>query len=134
MTPKETPSKKVGRERYAVYWEKAMDFYEAMVDASQKKNWNGVGLSGVHACISATDALLVKHSGVRSSSDAHQDAVGLLKSKLKHVDIEAAARRLGRILAEKNLIEYMDKSYTPEEASALKINVDRCIEWAKRLI
>ncbi len=78
MTPKQILLKKVSRDRYTLYWDKAMEFFETMVDASQKRNWNATGLAGVHCCISATDALLVKHAGVRSSSTSHQDVVGLL--------------------------------------------------------
>ncbi|MCK5582481.1 MAG: hypothetical protein KAI33_01755, partial [Elusimicrobiales bacterium] len=61
MTPKKTRIIKISRDRHILYLNKAMEFFEAMVDASQKKNWNATGLAGVHCCISATDALLVKH-------------------------------------------------------------------------
>lgn len=134
MTPKETPSKKVPRERHGIYWEKAMEFFEAMVDASQKRNWNAVGLAGVHCCISATDALLVKHAGLRSSSASHQDVVGLVRSHINHPDASKQSRRLAEILAQKNLIEYVDESYTERQAQALKLNVERYLDWARKLI
>ena len=105
-----------------LYLDKAMEFFEAMVDASQKKNWNAAGLAGVHCTISATDALLVKHAGVRSSSSAHQDAVGLLQAKVSGPEVSRQAKRLGEILAQKNLIEYVDKSFPEKHAQALKIS------------
>ena len=37
MTPKKTRLTKVSRDRHTLYWNKAMEFFEAMVDASQKK-------------------------------------------------------------------------------------------------
>ncbi|MCX5784417.1 MAG: hypothetical protein NTX59_01880 [Elusimicrobia bacterium] len=134
MTPKETRLTKISRDRYTLYWDKAMEFFEAMVDASQKKNWNATGLAGVHCCISATDALLVKHAGIRSSSDSHQDVVGLLSAKISDPDISRQAKRLGEILAQKNLIEYVDKSFPEKNAQALKISVERYIEWIRKLL
>jgi hypothetical protein len=134
MAPKEIHTKKVSRERYVIYWEKALEFFESMIDAAQKRNWNAAGLAGVHCCISATDALLVKHAGVRSSSDSHQDVVGLLQSKIRDSDVAKQARRLGEVLAQKNIIEYIDKSYTEADAMALKVSVERYIEWARRFI
>jgi len=134
MTPKKTRHKKISRDRYTLYLSKAMEFFEAMVDASQKKNWNATGLAGVHCCISATDALLVKHAGVRSSSDSHQDVVGLLLTKISDPDISKQAKRLGEILAQKNLIEYVDKSFPEKNALILKISVERYIGWVKKLL
>ena len=132
MTPKDRGTKKVSRERHAIYWDKAMDFLEVMVDAAERRNWNGVGLAGVHACISAADAVLVKHAGLRSGSQAHQDVVDLLRAHINHPDAEKQARRLSQVIAEKNLIEYVDKSYTEKEAAVLKTNVERFIEWARK--
>lgn len=134
MTPKEIHSKKVSRERYTIYWGKAMEFFETMVDAAQKQNWNAAGLAGVHCCISATDALLVKHAGVRSSSDSHQDVIGLLQAKIRDADVAKQARRLGEILAQKNLIEYIDKSYAEKDALPLKLSVERYIDWVRKLL
>ncbi len=134
MTPKKTRIIKISRDRHILYLNKAMEFFEAMVDASQKKNWNATGLAGVHCCISATDALLVKHAGVRSSSDSHQDVVGLLRAKISAPDISKQAKRLGEILAQKNLIEYVDKSFPEKNALVLKISVERYIEWVRKLL
>ena len=134
MTPKEIRLTKISRERHTLYWSKAMEFFEAMVDASQKKNWNATGLAGVHCCISATDALLVKHAGVRSSSDSHQDVIGLLRAKINDPNIAKQAQLLGEILGQKNLIEYVDKSFTEKNALVLKISVERYIEWVRKLL
>ena len=45
MTQKKVYSKKVSRERHAIYWDKALEFFESMVDAAQKQNWNAAGLA-----------------------------------------------------------------------------------------
>ena len=134
MTPKKINFKSISHDRYTFYLDKAMEFFEAMVDASQKKNWNAAGLAGVHCCISATDALLVKHAGIRSSSYSHQDVVGLLSAKINDPDTSRQAKRLGEILAQKNLIEYVDKSFPEKHAQALKISVERYLEWVRKLL
>lgn len=134
MSAKPVSSKHVARERSGVYWDKALEFYEAMADAAAKKNWNAVGLAGVHCCISATDALLVRHAGIRSSSSNHQDTVGLLKLHVRHADCARQARRLSAVLAQKNLIEYIDNSYPEKEAAALMLDVERYLAWARTLI
>ncbi|MCK5583888.1 MAG: hypothetical protein KAI33_08860, partial [Elusimicrobiales bacterium] len=77
---------------------------------------------------------LVKHAGVRSSSDSHQDVVGLLRAKISAPDISKQAKRLGEILAQKNLIEYVDKSFPEKNALVLKISVERYIEWVRKLL
>lgn len=134
MTPKEINSKKVSRERNTIYWGKAMEFFESMVDAVRKQNWNAAGLAGVHCCISATDALLVKHAGVRSSSGSHQDVVGLLQAKIRDADVGKQAKRLAEILTQKNLIEYIDKSYTEKDALPLKMSVERYMDWVRKIL
>lgn len=133
MTPRQVSAKQVPRDRSRVYLDKALEFYEAMVDAAAKSNWNAVGLAGVHCCISATDSLLVKHAGLRSSSSDHQDVVGLLKAHIRHPDCARQARRLAVVLAQKNLIEYVERSYPKKEAEVLILDVERYFGWARAL-
>ena len=40
-----------------------------------KEKWNAAGLSAIHVGISANDALLTFHFGLRSTSPKHDDAV-----------------------------------------------------------
>jgi hypothetical protein len=134
MAAREGNFKSVSRDRYSVYWDKAEEFFEAMVDAAQKRNWNAVGLAGVHCCISATDALLVRRAGLRSSSDSHQDVLGLLKARIDDPDVSRQAKRLGEILSQKNLIEYIDRSYTEKDALALKTSVERYLDWVRKIL
>lgn len=55
---KKIPVKNVGKQEYKDYWKKAQDFLKTMSDAYLKQNWNSTALEGIHAAISAADALL----------------------------------------------------------------------------
>ncbi len=134
MAAKHVNAKTVARDRYGIYWEKAQEFMETMVDAAVKRNWNAVGLAGVHSVICATDALLVKYAGVRSSADSHQDVVGLLRGRIQDAEMPRQCKRLSEILAQKNLIEYIDRSYPEKEALALKLSVERYLAWVTKII
>lgn len=134
MAAKQVNAKTVARDRYGIYREKALEFMETMVDAAAKRNWNAVGLAGVHCAISATDALLVKYAGVRSSADSHQDVVGLLRGRIHDDETPRQCKRLSEILAQKNLIEYVDRAYPEKEAVALKLSVERYLAWATKLL
>ena len=102
----------------------------AVRDAFARQNWNAFGLAAVHCAISASDALLVKAAGVRSASESHHDVAALLKEKIASPETAEQARRLEKILSKKNLIEYQDREFTPDEAYALQKDVERYYSWA----
>jgi len=110
-----------------------MDFHRTMRDASGAGNWYGVGLAGVHCAISATDSLLVKMAGVRSSSSNHEDAAALLRIHVRDAHTAEQAGRLRRIIGEKNLIEYADKGYGEAEGVELQKQVERYLSWVREI-
>ncbi len=134
MAPRKASSKRIPPERAGIYWAKAQDFFKMMREAALARNWNGVGLAAVHCAISASDALLVAKAGLRSSSDDHRDAVYLLGGHIRHPEVKEQAGRLDRILAEKNLIECVDKSFSEKEALAIQKQVERYMGWVQTLL
>ena len=134
MAPRPIKRRLVDRGRWSIYKKKADDFLEAMRDSFLKDNWNASGLAAVHGAISATDALLVKVAGIRSSGESHQDAVSLLKEKVQHPDTASQARRLDHILSQKNLIEYLDREFSREEAFSLQKDVERYYSWVQDIL
>ena len=134
MAPRKIDVKKVSPDRAAVYWDKSRDFFRTMRDAAEAGNWNGAGLAAVHCAISAADALLVAKAGLRSSSQAHEDAADLLSLHVHHPQAADQARRLRRILEEKNLIEYVDKTYRRDDALELQKHVERFTAWVQPLL
>ena len=105
-----------------------------MRDSAAAGNWNGAGFAAVHCAISATDALLVAKAGQRSGSKEHGDAAELLLAHIRHAETAEQARRLRQILREKNLIEYLDRSFHQDDALNLQKQAERYIAWAQALL
>lgn len=131
MTPKKTAIQKVEHSRFVTYWKKAQDFYRTMLSAYSESNWHSVGLEAVHCAISSTDALLVHHSGMRSTGLDHRDTVHLLVGQIKAEGIKKNADTLLRILGMKNLVEYEDRLFTQREASEILKRTERYFNWIK---
>lgn len=112
MAPKRIPTRGVDKDRYLSYLQKAEEYYHAMLDSLSQKRWNAAALEAIHSAISANDALLVRHYGLRSVSGAHEDAVELLVSHLETPEGKKAAQHLSWLLGKKNLVEYEDCLFT----------------------
>jgi len=82
---------------------KASEFYQSMTRAEESQNWNAVGLNSVHCAISACDAVVVFHLGLRSVSAQHRDAIELLGS-IPAPEVGKKSGLLNRILAKKMLL------------------------------
>lgn len=134
MAARKTNVKGVSRDRAGIYWEKSQDFFRTMRDAAAAGNWNGAGLAAVHSAISAADALLVAKGGLRSSSKDHEDAANLVALHVVDPHAKEQARRFRRILEEKNLIEYVDKTYREADALELLKHVERFTGWVRGLL
>ena len=80
--------------------------------------------------ISALDAFLVFHSGIKSVSDDHLDAL-VLRSVSGQADSSTAGRHAERVLMEKTAIEYLDASATEQQASEMFKHTERFFSWLK---
>ena len=137
MTPaKQIKTRVVEKTDYQVYLKKGKEFYQTMFQAEKAENWNAVGLNGVHCVISLTDAILVKHSGIRSAGGDHMAAVELLTSTVtvKLKDREQRAQLARRVIAKKNLVEYENRDFSKSEALDLISRVQRFHDWATGLL
>lgn len=97
---------KSSKEDYKKFLKKADEFYEMMQQSLMNEKWNAAGLNAIHSGISANDALLTFHFGLRSISPKHDDAVKLLISMMNRDDTEIKAKHLRRLISVKNLVEY----------------------------
>ena len=118
--------------KYQVYLRKAKEFYQTMYSAEKVENWNAVGLNGVHCVISLIDALLVRHSGIRSIDEDHMAVIDLLTSatasKLK--DVREKSKLARRVIAKKNLVAYENRNFLKSEALELIKRPERFYRWA----
>lgn len=129
MTARRIKQKTVERSKYKIYFQKAAEFYQMMCQAEEIKKWHAVGLNGVHCVISACDAVVVFHLGLRSASSEHRDIIHLLKRTLLE-DLDKMVNILSRVVDKKNLIEYEDRIFTEKEAKELAKLVKRFFNWA----
>lgn len=132
MNPRVYKTRKIEQADYNIYLNKAKEFYRTMFQAEKSKDYNALGLNGVHCVISLIDALLVKHVGVRSLEEEHMKVISLLNSSLadKFKDISSKSQAAKRVIAKKNLIEYENRSLVQSEALQVLKHVQRFYEWA----
>ena len=125
---------KSSKEEYKKFLKKADEFYEMMQQSLMKEKWNAAGLNAIHTGISANDALLTFHFGLRSISPKHDDAVKLLISMIKRDDIEIKAKHLRRLISVKSLVEYDGRLLSRSEAESLAKHAERFLDWVRSLL
>jgi len=123
--------RKVNSAKANVYWEKAKEFYETMLETFNAGRWNSAGLEGVHCAISVTDALLAKKVGLRSIGKSHFDVLELVIKNIKDERASEQVERLRKIINKKNLVEYEDREFSQKEAESLVKDVERYFNWVK---
>jgi len=134
MTARRSATRRIDRTHAVGFFRKATEFLESMRQALAAGRWNTVGLSAVHCAISACDAVLVYYTEQRSAGPDHEAAAYLLGSLPKVPDVKPKAETLRRILHEKHLIEYEDRSFTAREAAELAKLTERFYAWAASLV
>ncbi|OGX28074.1 MAG: hypothetical protein A2705_01175 [Omnitrophica WOR_2 bacterium RIFCSPHIGHO2_01_FULL_52_10] len=126
---KHLKTRAVNQSEYAVYWNKAEEFYDTMEHAYKNRMWTAVGLNAVHCVISSCDALLVKSQGIRSAVEDHIQVIELLgRAPIAGVEKQAATVR--RIIAKKNIIAYEDREFRESDASDIYKQTERFYRWA----
>ncbi len=106
-----------------------MEFYETMLQTVKDKRWNAVGLNAVHCAISAADALLVFHLGLRSADSNHQAVAELISNNLTISEIKTKSETLRKIINQKNMIEYEQRSFTEKDATTIAKLTERFYSW-----
>ena len=102
-----------------------------MNDAYVLGRWNAVGLNGVHASISITDAILSKYKGIRSTDSNHIMAADLLGQVFQNEEGKKQKKRLEDILRLKNVVSYEGREFVQAEADKLIKSVTRFFNWAE---
>lgn len=132
MTAKVIKTANVDKTDAANYWKRSQELVKSMRNNLMLENWNAAVIDGVHAAISANDALTVASIGKRSIGDSHMDAVQLLKQAVK-IDTQVIEKRLGNIIHVKNHVEYGPSLVLSNDAHKVAQDVERFIEWAEKM-
>jgi hypothetical protein len=93
-------------------------------------DWDAAGSAAIHSGISAADALLAYHGGVRSAGQDHRVSVDLLQEVLGE-GATSASKHLKRLLDKKNLVEYEQRRLIESEAVELAKHARRFVEWTR---
>ena len=127
-------TKSVDRSKASNYKVIAEQFYETMQDALEARRWNAVGLNGIHASISLTDAILAKYKGIRSTDSNHIMSADLLGQVFQNEEGKKYKRRLEEILRLKNLVSYEGREFSESEGSKIALSVERFFSWATQKV
>lgn len=122
------------RHHYRDYQKKGTEFLSVMQICLNDGQWDAVVLNGVHAAISITDAFLVFRSGIRSTSQKHDDTVVLVRQHIPSKELGGHDVRLSRILNFKNLVSYQPVVMNESKARQFAKDVERYFEWASKLL
>ena len=126
---------RVDRERARDYAAVADKFFEAADVAREFEYWTPAGVLLVHASIAYADAISIGRLGQKSASEAHQDAVALLKEAIPgDRGLAGAVTHLTRIIAEKNRLSYGGLAIRKKDLEPVWTNARRFRNWAKSLL
>lgn len=92
---------------------------------------SALAILAVHAAIAYADAVCVRRGGRKSSSPDHTAAVRLLRAVLRSDLPTRVERDLGRLLAEKDRLEYEGAVVRLVEAERLFDVAERVGAWAE---
>lgn len=132
MTPKQIKTSLVDKREADSYWKRSRELVVSMRNNLILENWNAAVIDGVHAVISANDALTVAAIGKRSASDHHLDAADLLNQAIA-AEMKPDISRLKRILHIKSHVEYGPSLVRAPQARQVSLDVERFCEWAEKV-
>lgn len=96
-------------------------------------NWNAAALCAVHATISASDALTSNFFHRRCKGSDHEE-VSILLRALPIPNADDLAKQAIRILKAKDVVEYEDRLFQREEATAVVARCERFLDCARAVL
>jgi hypothetical protein len=121
----------LSKSKAGVYLRKATGFARTMETAATDRNFDAVGLNGIHAVISACDALTVARLGLRSTAQEHSEVLKLLVRCQVPTPLLTQVRES---LVLKNRVEYEARHLSEEEANRLRVQVRRVVDFVERAL
>ena len=133
--PKRTSRKTVDRLRYQDYKKVGEHFFEAGEIAIEYSYWTAAGVLIVHSAIAYVDAISIKLSSQKSSSENHEDAITLIDSVVADgKEKEKAINQLRRIIAEKTRVSYAGDLYDQKSIEEMWKRLERFRTWATGIL
>jgi HEPN domain-containing protein len=117
----------VPRPRSKVYLRRAEELLRAVEWGLDAEKANVAAINAVQSGISAADAYVVFHLGIRSVAADHHEVVGLV-ARCPSVTKVQVGQNLQRLLDKKNEVEYLDREVTLADAKELSRYAHRLYE------
>ena len=125
------PRKIRDKSSFANYLKKAEQFLRTMKDSIEYESYDSAALNGIHAVISAIDAMLVFRYGIVSASQNHEDAIRLLIELIPETETKIKSKHALAVIKQKTTVEYWDTLTTASEAREIAKHTERFFEWIK---
>lgn len=117
-----------------VYLSRAEQYLRSMNIAFENKDWDSCVGNGIHAIISAQDALTIHIKGKRYKGTDHGEAAALFKTLIHSDEHKKAFQRLTGAISIKTDAEYGDRSSTEKEAQRVIKDAERFLAYVKSII
>jgi hypothetical protein len=124
---------RTSKTRSAAYLRMAGEFSRGVATERADGNLRLAGVAAVHCLISAADAVLVFHLGLRSKGQDHREAQRLL-SGLDLPGRREAMEQFADVLRLKSDLEYNPEGVREEDVDRLEKQARRFLDWAARSI
>jgi hypothetical protein len=125
----------VPRARSSDYARVAESFYNGADVAREYEYWNAAGVLAVHAAIALADAVAIKHGGVKSQGEDHQDSAALLEELIAPgPQKQTALNQLRRIIDHKTVVSYSGELYDRKDVEQLWNLLIRFRSWATEIL
>lgn len=98
--------------RYRDYMDVGDNFAKGAEVAKEFEYWNAAGVLIAHAAIAYSDALTIKHGGVKSRGEDHKNIIYLIEQVIEPTEQDKKSLNyLIKIISEKNRISYCGELY-----------------------
>ena len=132
MTPRRQKKVAVPKGKAKDYRNVADNFYDGAEMARAYEYWNAAGVLIVHSAIAYTDAITIRHGGVKSKGEDHAAAIDLLKDiMILDEAAKKAVRQFERMIHEKSRVSYEGEVYTRKDIEVLWKSLVRYRGWAR---
>jgi len=129
--------KSVDRNQYQRYERVGRDLKKATTDLcalADNGYGNAIAILSIFACIAYADALCIHFGGFKSTEGDHARVAHALREALAGGLEEGAAKRLKRVLEEKEAVSYQGDSYTIKDALRIVDDMVGFCDWAEKAL
>lgn len=119
---------------YAELGRRLVSAGRVMIERGDSRHASALAILSVHAAIAFADAVAIHAGGRKSTSSDHAAAIRLLRSVLGARFPSAIATALGRLLEEKDRVEYQGYLATMREAGLMFSRAEQIGTWAESVL